>query len=327
MNKKNYIKIAKKTSLTQISELRKINKVFDKNFIKAVEIMSNCKGKIIAAGIGKSGLIARKVSATLSSVGFPSFYLNPGEANHGDLGQIDKRDILLVFSYSGNTVELTNMLKFANRFSIKIIGVASKKDSLLLKTSTVPILLPKVKESDPTGLVPTTSTSLTLLFGDCLCSSLMYKFKFSKEKFKVFHPGGSIGQTLLLVKDIMVRGSGIPLINYNSSISKGIKIITQKDLGVGIVVKNKLAIGVVTDGDIRRGRKKFSNKNKIQVLMSKKPKYVSESTSAAKALSEMNKYQITNLLVSSDKDYQKNKVLFKPKGILNIHALLKYGIK
>ena len=327
MNKKNYIKIAKKTSLTQISELRKINKVFDKNFIKAVEIMSNCKGKIIAAGIGKSGLIARKISATLSSVGFPSFYLNPGEANHGDLGQIDKRDILLVFSYSGNTVELTNMLKYANRFNIKIIGVASKKDSLLLKTSTVPILLPKVKESDPTGLVPTTSTSLTLLFGDCLCSSLMYKFKFSKEKFKVFHPGGSIGQTLLLVKDIMVRGSGIPLINYNSSISKGIKIITQKDLGVGIVVKNKLAIGVVTDGDIRRGRKKFSNKNKIQVLMSKKPKYVSESTSAAKALSEMNKYQITNLLVSSDKDYQKNKVLFKPKGILNIHALLKYGIK
>tara|TARA_A100001015_G_scaffold281079_1_gene343972 strand:- start:55 stop:1038 length:984 start_codon:yes stop_codon:yes gene_type:complete len=327
MNKKNYIKIAKKTSLTQISELKKINKVFDKNFIKAVEIMSNCKGKIIAAGIGKSGLIARKVSATLSSVGFPSFYLNPGEANHGDLGQIDKRDILLVFSYSGNTVELTNMLKFANRFSIKIIGVASKKDSLLLKTSTVPILLPKVKESDPTGLVPTTSTSLTLLFGDCLCSSLMYKFKFSKEKFKVFHPGGSIGQTLLLVKDIMVRGSGMPLINYNSSISKGIKIITQKDLGVGIVVKNKLAIGVVTDGDIRRGRKKFSNKNKIQVLMSKKPKYVSESTSAAKALSEMNEYKITNLLVSSDKDYQKNKVLFKPKGILNIHALLKYGIK
>ena len=327
MNKKNYIKIAKKTSLTQISELRKINKVFDKNFIKAVEIMSNCKGKIIAAGIGKSGLIARKISATLSSVGFPSFYLNPGEANHGDLGQIDKRDILLVFSYSGNTVELTNMLKFANRFSIKIIGVASKKDSLLLKTSTVPILLPKVKESDPTGLVPTTSTSLTLLFGDCLCSSLMYKFKFSKEKFKVFHPGGSIGQTLLLVKDIMVRGSGMPLINYNSSISKGIKIITQKDLGVGIVVKNKLAIGVVTDGDIRRGRKKFSKKNKILVLMSKKPKYVSESTSAAKALSEMNEYKITNLLVSSDKDYQKNKVLFKPKGILNIHALLKYGIK
>ena len=327
MAKINYIKIAKKSTAVQISELRKINKVFDKNFISAIEVMASCKGKIIAAGIGKSGLIARKVSATLSSVGFPSFYLNPGEANHGDLGQIDKRDILLVFSYSGNTVELTNMLKYANRFNIKVVGVASKKDSLLLKASDVPIRLPSVKESDPTGMVPTTSTSMTLLFGDSLCSALMHKFKFSKERFKIFHPGGSIGQTLLLVKDVMVRGSGIPLINYNTNISKGIKIITKKDLGVGIVIKNRLAVGVVTDGDIRRGRKKFSSKNKIQVLMSKKPKYVSESTPAAKALSMMSEYKITDLLVSSDSDYKKNKVLFKPTGILHIHALLKYGIK
>ena len=200
MTKLNYIKIAKKASSIQISELRKVNKIFNKTFIRAIDLISNCKGKVIAAGVGKSGLIARKVSATLSSVGFPSFYLNPGEANHGDLGQIDKRDILLVFSYSGDTVELTNMLKYSNRFGIKVIGVASKKDSMLLKASDVPILLPKVKESDPTGMVPTTSTSITLLFGYCLCSALMYKFKFSKERFKIFHPGGSIGQTLLLVK-------------------------------------------------------------------------------------------------------------------------------
>ena len=186
MTKLNYIKIAKKASSIQISELRKVNKIFNKTFIRAIDLISNCKGKVIAAGVGKSGLIARKVSATLSSVGFPSFYLNPGEANHGDLGQIDKRDILLVFSYSGDTVELTNMLKYSNRFGIKVIGVASKKDSMLLKASDVPILLPKVKESDPTGMVPTTSTSITLLFGDCLCSALMYKFKFSKERFKNF---------------------------------------------------------------------------------------------------------------------------------------------
>ena len=132
MDKINYIKIARRTSSVQISELKKVNKIFNKTFIKAIDLISNCKGKIIAAGVGKSGLIARKISATLSSVGFPSFYLNPGEANHGDLGQIDKRDILLVFSYSGNTVELTNMLKYSNRFNIKVIGVASKKDSLLL---------------------------------------------------------------------------------------------------------------------------------------------------------------------------------------------------
>jgi len=144
MTKINLINIAKKAASIQIAELKKINQIFDKSFIKAVEAISGCKGKIIAAGIGKSGLIARKISATLSSVGISSFYLNPGEANHGDLGQIDKRDLLLVFSYSGNTSEITNMLKYANRFNIKVIGVASKEDSVLLKASDIKIFLPKV---------------------------------------------------------------------------------------------------------------------------------------------------------------------------------------
>ena len=287
MAKVNYIKIAKKSASIQISELRKVNKIFNKNFVKAVDLISSSKGKVIAAGIGKSGLIARKISATLSSVGFPSFYLNPGEANHGDLGQIDKKDVLLVFSYSGNTVELINMLKYANRFNIKVIGVSSKKDSLLLKASDIPILLPKVKESDPTGMVPTTSTSITLLFGDCLCSALMQKFKFSKERFKVFHPGGSIGQTLLLVKDVMLKGNKLPLINYKSNILKAIQIISKKGLGLGIIIKNKFAIGVVTDGDIRRGAKRFSKKNKIITLMTKKPLYTNENAPASKALSVM----------------------------------------
>ena len=137
MTKVNYISVARKVAAIQISELKKINKIFDKSFVQAVDLMINCKGKVIAAGIGKSGIIARKVSATLSSVGVSSFFLNPSEANHGDLGQIDKRDLLLVFSYSGNTSEIANMLRYANRFNIKIIGVASKKDSLLLKTSDV----------------------------------------------------------------------------------------------------------------------------------------------------------------------------------------------
>ncbi len=327
MSKINYIKIAKKASAIQISELRKINKIFNKNFLKVIDTIANCKGKIISAGIGKSGLIARKVSATLSSVGFPSFYLNPGEANHGDLGQIDKRDILLVFSYSGNTFELTNMLKYANRFNIKVIGVSSKKNSLLLNASDIPILLPKVKESDPTGMVPTTSTSITLLFGDCLCAALMHKVKFSKDRFKIFHPGGSIGQKLLLVKDLMLKGNKLPLINFKSNILKAIQIINSKNLGIGIIIKNKFAIGIVTDGDIRRGAKTFSKKNKISILMSRKPFYISENDSAEKALSIMSEKKITSLLVSSAKDYNKKKVSFKPTGILHIHSLLKYGIK
>ena len=188
-------------------------------------------------------------------------------------------------------------------------------------------MLPKVKESDPTGMVPTTSTSITLLFGDCLCSALMQKFKFSKERFKVFHPGGSIGQTLLLVKDVMLKGNKLPLINYKSNILKAIQIISKKGLGLGIIIKNKFAIGVVTDGDIRRGAKRFSKKNKIITLMTKKPLYTNENAPASKALSVMSEKKITSLLVSSDKDYKKNKAYFKPVGILHIHSLLKYGIK
>ena len=328
MTKLNYIKIAKKASSIQISELQKINKIFNKNFVKAIDLVANCKGKIICAGIGKSGIIAKKISATLSSVGVSSFFLNPSEANHGDLGQIDKRDMLLVFSYSGNTSEILNMLKYANRFNIKIIGISSKVDSLLLKASDIKILLPKVKEADPNNLVPTSSTSLQLLFGDCLAICLMNKMKFTKEKFKIYHPGGNIGQTLLLVKDIMIRGRNkIPLINFNNNIITAIKTISKKNLGIGIIIKNKSVIGIVTDGDIRRGAKSYSKKTKITVLMSKKPLYVGENTSAAKALSIMNEKKITSLIVSSDSDYKKHKIFFKPKGILHIHSLLKYGIK
>ena len=328
MTKLNYIKIAKQVVKIEVLELKKINKLLNKSFIKTVDLIGNCKGKIICAGVGKSGIIARKISATLSSVGISSFFLNPSEANHGDLGQIDKRDMLLVFSYSGNTSEILNMLKYANRFNIKIVGVSSKVDSLLLKASDIKILLPKVKEADPNNLVPTSSTSLQLLFGDCLAICLMNKIKFTKEKFKIYHPGGNIGQTLLLVKDIMIREKNkIPLINFNNNIVTAVKTISKKNLGIGIIIKNKSVIGIVTDGDIRRGAKNYSKKTKITVLMSRKPLYLGENTSAAKALSIMNEKKITSLIVSSDSDYKKHKVFFKPKGILHIHSLLKYGIK
>ena len=186
MAKTNYIKIAKKAAAIQISELRKVNKIFDKNFIQAINIISNCKGKIILSGQGKSGRIAAKISSTLSSVGIPSFFIHPSETSHGDSGAIQKKDVLIVVSYSGNTAELTGILKYANRFGIKIIGCASKKDSMLLKASDIKILLPKVREADPTGMVPTSSTTLTLLYFDCLAVALMNKMKFSKDKFKYF---------------------------------------------------------------------------------------------------------------------------------------------
>jgi len=327
MSKVNYISIAKKAAAVQISELKKINKVFNKSFVQAVDLMANCKGKVICAGIGKSGLIARKVSATLSSVGISSFFLNPSEANHGDLGQIDKRDLLLVFSYSGNTSEIANMLRYANRFNIKIIGVASKKDSLLLKASDVKLLLPQVKESDPTGMVPTTSTSITLLLGDCLAVALMNKMSFSKERFKVFHPGGNIGQALLLVKDIMITGEKLPIINVKKNIYDATKIIDKKKIGLVVVLEKNHVKGILTDGDARRGIKYYSKNDHLKKFMTPNPLFISENAPASKALSLMNDKKITSLLVAAEQEYNKPKMNKKLKGIVHIHTLLQYGIK
>ena len=318
--KNNLINIAKKSALAQINELKKIKSVFNKSFIKSIEHISSCKGKVITAGIGKSGIIARKISATLSSVGIPSFFLSP-DFNHGDLGQIEKKDILLIFSYSGNTAELNNLLRYANRFNIKIIGVASKKDSLLLKASDVKILIPQVKEADPTKMVPTTSTSITLLFGDCLAIALMHKKKFSKERFKVFHPGGNIGQTLTLVKDIMITGKKIPTVNINKRISDAIKIISKKKLGLVVILKKGLIKGILTDGDARRGIKYYSANEKIERFMTRNPVVVSEDIPASKALAIMNEKKITSLLVYSSNNEK------KLKGIVHIHYILKHGIK
>ena len=325
MNKNSYINLAKKAANLQIKELKKINKVFNVSFVKAVDLILNCKGKVIFAGIGKSGLIARKISATFSSVGIPSFFCDPAQALHGDMGQIEKKDILIIFSYSGNTSELTNMLKYANRSRIKIIGIASKPDSLLLKASDIKLLLPKVKESDVTGVVPTSSTSITLLLGDCLATTAMHKRNFSKEKFKIFHPGGNIGSSLLLAKDIMVTGSKLPLINFKKKLNDALKIINQKKLGIVVILKNKNIAGLVTDGDLRREMKFISATKNLTKFM-KKPLMINESMPASKALAIMNEKKITSLLVVSDKDYKKKNNI-KLKGIIHIHELLKYGLK
>jgi arabinose-5-phosphate isomerase len=325
MNKKEYISLANKAANIQINELKKIKKVFNNSFIKAVDLILNCKGKVIFAGIGKSGLIARKISATFSSVGVPSFFCDPAQALHGDMGQIEKKDILVIFSYSGNTSELTNMLKYSNRYGIKIIGVASKADSILLKASDVKLILPKVKEADVTSMVPTSSTSITLLLGDCLATTVMYKKKFSKEKFKVFHPGGNIGNSLLLAEDIMVTRNKMPTINYKKNLNAALKEMNKKKLGIVVILKNKHIKGLVTDGDLRRESKNFSKNEDLRKFMTQKPMVVNESMPASKALAIMNEKQITSLLVVSDNHLKKtNKIL---KGIIHIHFLLKHGIK
>jgi arabinose-5-phosphate isomerase len=325
MNKKNYITLANKAANIQINELRKIKRIFNNSFIKAVDLILNCKGKVIFAGIGKSGLIARKISATFSSVGIPSFFCDPAQALHGDMGQIEKKDILIIFSYSGNTLELTNMLKYANRYRIKIIGAASKPESILLKASDIKLILPKVKEADITGMVPTSSTSITLLLGDCLATTVMHQRNFSKEKFKVFHSGGNIGSSLLLAKDIMVTGAKMPTLNYKKNSKEALKIMNQKKLGIVVFLKNKFIKGLVTDGDLRRELKNYSTNENLDKFITLNPLVVNENMPASKALAIMNEKKITSLLVVSDNDYKKkNKIL---KGIIHIHFLLKNGIK
>ena len=324
MNKKDYISQALKAANIQIRELKKVKKIFNKSFIKAVDLILNCKGKVIFAGIGKSGLIAKKISATFSSVGIPSFFCDPAQALHGDMGQIEKKDILIIISYSGNTSELANMLKYSNRYRIKIIGIASKLDSILLKASDIKIVLPKVKESDITGMVPTSSTSITLLLGDCLATTVMQQKKFSKEKFKVFHPGGNIGSSLLLAKDIMVVGNKMPTINYNKNFKEALKVMNMKKLGIVVITKNKFIKGLVTDGDLRRELKNYNANKNLNKFMTKTPFVVNENMPSSKALAIMNEKKITSLLVVSDKDYKKkNKLL---KGIIHIHFLLQGGI-
>ena len=326
MKKNTYINLANKSANLQIQELKKIKKVFNQSFVRAVDLILNCKGKVIFAGIGKSGLIARKISATFSSVGIPSFFCDPAQALHGDMGQIEKKDILIIFSYSGNTSELSNMLGYANRFRIKIIGVASKSDSLLLKASDIKILLPKVKESDLTGMVPTTSTSITLLLGDSLATTVMSLRNFSKEKFKIFHPGGNIGGSLLLAKDIMVTKNKLPVTSYKSNLGQALEIMNKKKLGIVILLKNKFIEGLITDGDLRREIKNFSRNTNLKKFTLKKPLTVNENMPASKALAIMNEKKITSLLVVSDKDFKKTNNV-KLKGIIHIHFLLNYGIK
>ena len=325
MRNYNYRKIARNVISVEIAALKKLNKSFDISFVKAVDLIAKCKGKIILAGIGKSGLISRKISATLSSVGTSSFYINPGEASHGDLGQINNKDILLILSYSGETEELKNIIQYANRFGINLIGVASKKNSLLLKASDIRIILPEVKEAGEGGFVPTSSTTMQLAFGDALAIALMNKKKFNKFNFKTLHPAGTLGKMLTTVGDLMVTKNKIPLINEEKKMIRAIKFMSQKKLGSLIVLdKKKFVSGFVSDGDIRRQSKKNIMHLKVKNFMTKNPTYINKDALAVKALEIMNKKKITSLIVVGSKI---NKKPIKAIGIIHIHQIISAGIK
>ena len=324
MSDKKFTKIAKEVIETEIQSLKKLKKNINNSFVKAVEAILNCKkGKVIISGVGKSGIIAKKIASTLSSVGTPSFFVDASSCSHGDLGQISSNDILILISLSGETQELKNIIQYTNRNKkITLIGIVSKKNSLLYKAADIKLLIPQVKEAG-LSIVPTSSTTIQLAIGDALAIASMNKKQFSKLDFKKFHPSGSLGIQLKTVEDLMITGKRIPFVRENIKMKKALKILSQKKLGVLIVQnKNKKTIGIITDGQIRRaGQKTNDLQNSIaKNIMTPKPISTSPDTLAAKALSIMNTKKITCLCVNSKR--YKDKTI----GIIHIHNILEANV-
>ena len=325
MAKTNFTKIAKEVIETEIRSLKKLKKNIKNSFNKAVQAILDCKkGKIIISGVGKSGIIAKKISSTLSSVGTPSFYVDASSCSHGDLGQISSNDVLILISLSGETNELKNIIQYANRNKkIILIAIVSKKNSLLYKASDIKILLPEVKEAGPSSIVPTSSTIVQLSIGDALAIATMKYKKFGKLDFKKFHPSGSLGVKLKTVEDLMVTGKKIPIINENLKMKNALNIITNKKLGVLIVKNSKgSTTGIITDGQIRRSSQKNTDLQDLTVkqVMTSNPISVNKDMLAAKALSLMNSKKITSLCVHGKKNKRKT------IGIIHIHNILEANI-
>ena len=245
MPKRKYISLAKDVINLEIKALQSLRKNLNNSFNNAVNEIIKCQSKVILCGVGKSGLIASKIAATLASVGTPSFSISASEASHGDLGMISKKDILILISNSGETSELKNIIQYAKRNKILLIGIVSKKESILFKASDVKLVIPKVVEAGV--IVPTSSTTSQLALGDALAIATMKHKKFSKIDFKNLHPGGSLGAQLKTVEDLMITGKKIPFVNENLTMNKALKILTDKKLGI-LVVRNsvKKTTGIIT---------------------------------------------------------------------------------
>ena len=314
---KKFISTAKKVIDLEIKALQQLKKTINSSFNKAVIEIAKCQSKVILCGVGKSGLIAAKISSTLSSVGTPSFNLSASDSSHGDLGSISKKDILILISYSGKTSELKNIIQYANRNKVLLIGIMSKKDSILYKASDIKLIIPEVTESG--GIVPTSSTTAQLALGDALAISSMHYKKFGKLDFKKIHPAGNLGAQLKTVQDIMLTGNKIPFVKEDLKMKTAIKILSNKRLGI-LVVQNKLkkTSGIITDGEIRRFNEKkiYLPTMRVKDVMTKNPVSIDKNALAAKALSLMNSRKITSLCVYDKKDK------FKTIGVLHIHNIL-----
>lgn len=316
------LEAAKRTLKLEIAGLGELRDSLSSNlgraFTQAVETVAKARGRVIVSGIGKSGHIGQKIAATFASTGTPAFFVHPSEASHGDLGMITRDDVILAISWSGESVELSNIIAFSRRFKVPLIAITSRRKSTLGSQADVCLDLPRAKEACPHGLAPTTSTTMQLAIGDCLAIALLETKGFTAHDFKVFHPGGSLGASLKYVADLMHTGEEMPIAREDVDMTSALVTMTQKAFGcLGIVDKKGKLVGVITDGDLRRNMGVKMLRAKTGEVMTKNPKSVSPGTLASAALETMNASRITALFVV-DKG--------KPAGIVHVHDMLRAGV-
>ena len=312
MNRSKIRKVGQEVIKLESLALTKLSKSLSNDFIKAVELISHLNGKIIISGVGKSGNIAGKIAASFTSTGIPAIYLNPVDASHGDMGIVEKSDILIILSNSGESNELADLINFSKKKKIKIISITSIKKSLLSKNSDINLILPSHKEADKLQTIPTTSTTMSLALGDALCCSVLSLRKFDKKSFVELHPGGKIGKKLKTLNEIM--DTDIPIINTQSSIVDAVLIMTEKKYGCVVVLDNNKKIkGIITDGDLRRSISNINMNKKATNIMKSKPIVATSDLLISSAIVLMNKYSITSLIVTRQN---------KPIGIVNLKKCL-----
>ena len=309
------IKTGKEVIDLEIKALELLKSSISQNFIKVIKLLHKNNGKICISGIGKSGHIATKIASTLASVGSPAFFIHPSEANHGDLGMLERRDCVILISNSGETSELINLILHCRKLKIPIISITSESTSTLAKESDLNLIIPKNVEACPLELAPTSSTTCMLALGDAIAVTLLKKKSFSKKDFHALHPGGKLGQTLLPVKDLMKTKKLLPLTLINEKVSEAILEMSSKGQGcVGVISKKEELIGIITDGDLRRHMDSNLLNKKVEDIMTKNPKTLSPTTLASEALNMMNDKSITNYFITSKK---------KPIGIIHMHDILR----
>jgi len=313
---------AMRTLAIEASGLEQLRKQLDENmstpFSQAVDLMKSAAGRVIVSGIGKSGHIGQKLAATLASTGTPSFFVHPSEASHGDLGMIAKDDVVLAISWSGETVELANILNYSRRFAVPLISITSRAKSALGRASDICLQLPRAKEACPHGLAPTTSTTMTLAIGDCLAIALLEARGFSAHDFKQFHPGGSLGAQLKYVTDVMHKGASMPLVDQSVRMAEALLIMTEKSLGcLGVTDSSGKLIGMITDGDLRRHMGTELIQATAGEIMTCNPDTLQPQILASAALEHINSRKRTQMFVVEDG---------KPIGIIHVHDLLRAGL-